>query len=136
MKQLSKEDEARIRFNLAVVEEKRGDHPLAIELYKGVVTLDRSYYQAWKICGELFLEQMRYAEAEDFLRASMIVYPDNSYLTFLLGASLHHQRMFEEAIIQYKKAVGTVHAIYAIYILNILNILNIYIYIYTILYTL
>jgi tetratricopeptide (TPR) repeat protein len=91
--------------HLALVYEAQNNNPLAIEAYKTAIKTNAAYFPAMTNLGVLFYKLKNYNQAENYLKQSLLIAPNNVITNRSLGLIYKATNRFKEAEIHFKNAL-------------------------------
>ena len=97
--------QTQILFNLAVVYAEAKMYSEAYVYFVKATEADVTFFDSWRRCAEMLLEIDQLVVAEKFLRAAVKIFANNHLLPYMLGAVVHKQNRFEEALTWYAVAL-------------------------------
>ena len=93
--------------HLALVYEAQNNNPLAIEAYKSAIKSNPEYFPGMTNLGVLFYKLKNYTQAENYLKQSLLLAPNNVITNRSLGLTYKKMNRFKEAEIYFKNALDT-----------------------------
>lgn len=91
--------------HLALVYEAQNNNPLAIEAYKTAISTNTEYFPGMTNLGVLFYKLKNYNQAENYLKQSLLLAPNNVITNRSLGLVYKATNRFKEAEIYFKNAL-------------------------------
>ena len=93
-----------VLFNIGVVYVNANYIEEACTVFDKIITIDSNKYNIWKSIIDILLENKLFGVCELYSRRAIEIFPNESFLYFSLGASLHFESKLDEAILYYSKA--------------------------------
>ncbi len=91
--------------HLALVYEAQNNNPLAIEAYKNSIETNAEYFPGMTNLGVLYYKLKNYNQAENYLKQSLLLAPNNVVTNRSLGLTYKAMNRYKEAEIYFKNAL-------------------------------
>lgn len=93
-----------VLFNIGVVYINANYINEACDIFNKIITIDSYKYDLWKRIIDISLENKQFDVCELYSRRAIEIFPNESFLYFSLGTSLHFESKLDEAIQNYLMA--------------------------------